>query len=51
MSDKFLGEGLTIMANDPENVLIPAFDQALATLSRNGKLDEIYRRYFPRGLY
>lgn len=51
MSDKFLGEGMTIMANDPENILIPAFDQALATLSRNGKLDEIYRRYFPRGLY
>lgn len=51
MSDKFLGEGLTIMANDPENILVPAFDQALATLSRNGKLDEIYRRYFPRGLY
>lgn len=51
MSDKFLGEGLSIMTVDPENVLVPAFDQALAVLSRNGRLEEIYRRYFPYGLY
>lgn len=51
MSDRFLGEGLTIMAVDPDNVLVPAFDQALAALSRNGRLEEIYRRYFPYGLY
>lgn len=51
MSDRFLGEGLSIMAVDPDNVLVPAFDQALAALSRNGRLEEIYRRYFPYGLY
>ncbi|CDI07371.1 Periplasmic component of amino acid ABC-type transporter/signal transduction system [Agrobacterium pusense] len=51
MSDGFLGEGLAIMTVDPDNVLVPAFDQALAALSRNGRLEEIYRRYFPYGLY
>lgn len=51
MSDKFLGEGLSIMTVDPENKLVPAFDQALAALSRNGRLEEIYRRYFPYGLF
>lgn len=51
VSDRFLGEGLAIMAVDPDNVLVPAFDQALAALSRNGRLEEIYRRYFPYGLY
>ncbi|MNV83922.1 ABC transporter arginine-binding protein 1 precursor [compost metagenome] len=51
LSDRFLGEGLSIMAVDPDDVLVPAFDQALAALSRNGRLEEIYRRYFPYGLY
>lgn len=51
MSDRFLGEGLSIMTVDPDNVLVPALDQALAALSRNGRLEEIYRRYFPYGLY
>ncbi len=51
MSDRFLGEGLSIMTVDPDNVLVPAFDQALSALSRNGRLEEIYRRYFPYGLY
>ena len=51
MSDRFLGEGLSIMTVDPENKLVPAFDQALAALSRNGRLEEIYRRYFPYGLF
>jgi polar amino acid transport system substrate-binding protein len=51
MSDRFLGEGLSIMTVDPENKLVPAFDQALAALSRNGRLEEIYRRYFPYGMF
>jgi polar amino acid transport system substrate-binding protein len=51
LADRFLGEGLTIMVNDPGDVLVPAFDQALAALSRNGRLEEIYRRYFPYGMY
>lgn len=50
-SDQHLGEGFMIMAIDQNNQLIPAFDQALAELSRNGRLDEIYRRYFPFGFY
>ncbi|KXG84807.1 transporter substrate-binding domain-containing protein [Agrobacterium bohemicum] len=51
MSDRFLGEGLSIMTVDPEDKLVPAFDQALAALSRNGRLEEIYRRYFPYGMF
>lgn len=50
-SDRHLGEGFTIMAVDQNNQLIPAFDHALAVLSRNGRLEEIYRRYFPHGFY
>lgn len=50
-SERHLGEGFTIMAVDQNNQLIPAFDQALSVLSRNGRLEEIYRRYFPHGFY
>ena len=51
MSEKFLGEGLTVMLRGNEPDLALAFDHALATLSRNGRLQEIYLRYFPYGLY
>lgn len=50
-ADQYLGEGFTIMAVDQNNLIIPALDQALAELSRNGRLEEIYRRYFPHGFY
>nr|WP_244505246.1 transporter substrate-binding domain-containing protein [Rhizobium sp. LCM 4573] len=51
MSEKFLGEGLSVMLRGNEPDLVLAFDHALATLSRNGRLQEIYLRYFPYGLY
>jgi polar amino acid transport system substrate-binding protein len=38
-----------VRRNDP--TLAAAFDQALAELSRNGRLQELYLRYFPNGLY
>ena len=52
VSEHFLGEGLTIMLrkDDPQQ-LTAAFDSALAALSRNGRLQEIYLRYFPNGLF
>jgi len=31
--------------------LTAAINHALATLSRDGRLQEIYLRYFPHGLY
>lgn len=51
LSEKFLGEGLSVMLNGNEPDLIQAFDHALATLSQNGRLQDIYLRYFPNGLY
>jgi polar amino acid transport system substrate-binding protein len=51
MSERFLGEGMTIMLRQKDDVLRSAFDHALAALSRSGRLQEIYLRYFPYGLY
>ncbi len=51
LSEQFLGEGMTIMLRQNDSVLTAALDHALAALSRNGRLQEIYLRYFPYGLY
>ncbi|NTG49748.1 transporter substrate-binding domain-containing protein [Agrobacterium rhizogenes] len=51
LSQQFLGEGLTIMLREQDADLTAAINHALATLSRNGRLQEIYLRYFPYGLY
>lgn len=51
VSEKFLGEGLTIMLRQDEEVLTAAIDSALAAISRDGRLQEIYLRYFPNSLY
>jgi polar amino acid transport system substrate-binding protein len=51
MSEQFLGEGLAIMFRKEDRVLAEAVDHALLALSRNGRLQEIYLRYFPINLY
>ena len=51
LSERFLGEGLTIIVRGDDAALAAAFDSALAALSRNGRLQEIYLRYFPYGLF
>lgn len=51
LSERFLGEGLTIMVRRDDPALAAAFDSALAALSRNGRLQEIYLRYFPYGIF
>ncbi|WP_454848085.1 transporter substrate-binding domain-containing protein [Rhizobium binxianense] len=51
LSERFLGEGMTIMLRQKDSVLTAAIDHALAALSRSGRLQEIYLRYFPYGLY
>ncbi len=51
LSQQFLGEGLTVMLRQQDTDLTAALNHALATLSRNGRLQEIYRRYFPTSLY
>ncbi len=49
-SSAFLGEGMTLMLKDEDATIRTAMDYALLTLARNGKLQEIYLRYFPNGL-
>ncbi|WP_421590792.1 transporter substrate-binding domain-containing protein [Shinella sp. M27] len=51
LSEQFLGEGLTIMLRKEDAALATAVDHALLALSRNGRLQEIYLRYFPVNLY
>ena len=51
LSETFLGEGLTIMTRKEDTVIAAAIDHALLALSRNGRLGEIYLRYFPNGLF
>ena len=51
VSEKFLGEGLTLMFRKEDAALAGAVDHALLALSRNGRLQEIYLRYFPINLY
>ncbi|MET3588638.1 polar amino acid transport system substrate-binding protein [Pseudorhizobium tarimense] len=51
LSEEFLGEGLAVMLQGDDTTLAAAFDHALAALSRNGRLQDIYLRYFPYGLY
>jgi polar amino acid transport system substrate-binding protein len=51
VSERFLGEGLTIMLRKEDAAIAGAIDHALLALSRNGRLREIYLRYFPINLY
>ncbi len=51
VSERFLGEGLTIMVRKQDEAIAGAIDHALLALSRNGRLQEIYLRYFPVNLY
>ncbi|MCB5202525.1 transporter substrate-binding domain-containing protein [Neorhizobium sp. T786] len=51
LSRDYLGEGMAVLLRNDEETLAAAFDHALATLSRNGRLQDIYLRYFPHGLY
>ena len=50
-SEAFMGEGLSVMLRKKDTALTDAIDHALLMLSRNGRLQEIYLRYFPNGLY
>ncbi|WLR92980.1 transporter substrate-binding domain-containing protein [Shinella zoogloeoides] len=51
VSERFLGEGLTIMVRKQDEAIAGAIDHALLALSRSGRLQEIYLRYFPVNLY
>ncbi len=49
-SREFLGEGLALMLKPEDQTLRTAMDHALLALARNGRLQEIFLRYFPDGL-
>lgn len=51
LSQRFLGEGLTIMVRKEDGFLADAFDYALAALARKGRMDDLSRRYLAFGLY
>ncbi|WP_377298387.1 transporter substrate-binding domain-containing protein [Rhizobium sp. SGZ-381] len=51
LSERFLGEGLMLMARPNTPQVVAGFDYALAQLARKGRLQEIYLRYFPNGFY
>lgn len=51
LSEHYLGEGMTIMVAGKDQSLAAALESGLGALSKNGRLEEIYLRYFPAGLY
>lgn len=51
VSEHFLGEGLSLMIRPDAPQLVGAVDYALARLAQEGRLQELYLRYFPNGLY
>ena len=50
-SDKFLGNGMTIATRADARALTDDIDSALKALQTNGKINEIYLRFFPTGFY
>lgn len=51
LSERHLGEGMTIMVGGQDGDLAAALESALAAVSEDGRLEEIYLRYFPAGLF
>ncbi|WP_136659871.1 transporter substrate-binding domain-containing protein [Nitratireductor sp. XY-223] len=47
----FLGEGLAIAVRRDSPDLADAFDHAIHAISKDGRMRELYLRYFPNGLY
>ena len=49
-SRAILGDGLTLVTRKDAPLIAQAMDAALLALSRSGRLNQIYLRYFPHGL-
>ncbi|WP_246697410.1 transporter substrate-binding domain-containing protein [Rhizobium sp. G21] len=49
-SSHFLGEGMAAMTAPANPVVAQALDHALIAIARNGRLADLYLRYFPKGL-
>ena len=51
MSHDYLGQGLAIAVRPQDTQLKQAFDHALQALAADGRMAELYLRYFPIGFY
>ena len=49
-SSYFLGDGLAMLTRKDAPAITEAMNSALIALARNGRLNDIYLRYFPNGL-
>jgi polar amino acid transport system substrate-binding protein len=49
-SRAILGDGLTLATRKDAPLIARGMDAALLALSRSGRLNQIYLRYFPNGL-
>lgn len=49
-STYFLGDGLAMVTRKDMPIITDAMNSALIALARNGRLNDIYLRYFPNGL-
>lgn len=51
LAPQYLGSGLTIAVAQKDAALASAFNSALQSLQQQGKLAELYLRYFPNSFY
>lgn len=51
LSRDFLGSGLSIAVEKGDQSLINALNYGLSLITKNGRFDELYLKYFPNGIY
>lgn len=51
LSLDFLGEGLSIAVSKGDQSLINALNYGLSLMTKNGRFEELYLKYFPKGIY
>lgn len=51
LSRDFLGEGLSIAVAKGDQSLINALNYGLSLITKNGRFEELYLKYFPNGIY
>lgn len=51
LSRDFLGEGLSIAVGKDDQSLTNALNYGLSLITKNGRFEELYLKYFPNGIY
>ena len=51
LAPQYLGQGMSIAVTQKDTALASAFNNALQSLQQQGKLTELYLRYFPNSFY